>query len=229
MKRGLAGIGLLLLGTSLVSGQAGKEYLPVAPPAAVHAGLVGQLKQVRDWLGDKDYTSAVQAVQGLEVLAALAACQGDAGWGKKCSELQATCRQLAGVCKQKNAAQCKTLADDCGRQLEEMAKALPAGKGAGRPPKVGTTKAWMLLMDGAYVDAKSARSTKELEELAYLLAEEGNALAHFKAGWDKMSAEVRDAALGVVKETKANGLDAGKKALKAVYQRCEECHLRNKK
>ena len=85
-------VGILQLAVSLVSGQAGKDYVPVAPPSAVHAGLVGQLKQVRDWLGDKAYMSAAQAVQGLEVLAALAASQGNAGWGKKCSDLQATCR-----------------------------------------------------------------------------------------------------------------------------------------
>lgn len=228
MRVGLLSLSFLVLSSAL-SGQNRPSYTPVAPARAVHAGLAAQLRQVGDWLAEKDFASVAQAAQGLEVFGVLAGYHGDQAWQADSSALATLARQLSAAARQKDADMCKELIEAGDRRLHSMGKTIPDAKAPAGVPRVASTKVWMLLADGTYVDAKSARSPAQLEQLAYLLAEEANAMAHLRPGWEKLAYSVRDAALDVVRENQSGGLDAGKKALKGVYQRCEACHQQNKR
>ncbi|MCI0356289.1 MAG: hypothetical protein L0099_14800 [Acidobacteria bacterium] len=149
-------------------------YTPVSPPRALHAALQINLKIVQDWLNEKDYTSAAQTAQGLIVLAQLHGYQSaDPDWQKRTKALAEASGRLLAAARKKDTAGCEKNVRECTALLDELAKHPPAG------PKMtvknfapfGSTKTWMLLMDGAYVDAKSARKAEELEELALALAE----------------------------------------------------------
>lgn len=205
-----------------------ESYSPVAPAPALDAVLRSSLKTVRDWIEEGDFVSAGRDAQGLAVLAHLYAHQGeDRVWRERTAALSESASRLAAAARGKDGAACTKQAAECSRLLDELSRRPPGPRGAieNFKPRGGTTT-WMLLLDAAYSDAKTARSASELERLALALAEESNALIHLRgeARWRQTSRDVRTAALNVAETAKGGDLVAAKAALKVVYRRCEVCH-----
>jgi hypothetical protein len=219
----------------MLLGQAGKRpdgegaFSPEASPAAMHTTLTMNLRYVQDWLNDKDFASAAQGAQGLGVLAQLYAYQSpEARWRQRTDLLRAACERLTAAARRKDGPGCDKAARECAGLLADLAKEPPTGArvSAKKFQPFGSTKTWMLLMEGAYVDAKSSKSATEIKQLAEVIADEVSVVAHLKeeAGWQKISREVRDSARQVVLKTEGGDLAGAKAALKVVYQRCEACH-----
>jgi hypothetical protein len=233
MRRGLPALLGCLLAIGVVCSQPAETgYTPVAPAAPLHTALQSNLKQFGDWVDEKDFPSAAMTARGLLALAHLYGYQStDPAWKKQIAALTETCNQLANAAGQKSAAECQKGMESCKRLLAELAKyplnGAKAVEKSFKPP--AATKTWMLLMDAAYSDAKTAKSPKELEHLAYAIAEEVNASAFLRndANWRKQALAVREAALKVVKES--DDLAVAKKSLKEIYNRCEACHQNSKR
>lgn len=221
------------LGTFLVAEPMEKGYSPVTPPSAVQAALLLELKVMQGWIDDKDFASALQCSQGLTSLAHLYGHQGSQpAWRAKTSDLATTCSRLTSTARNKDAGECSRLVKECRRLLGELAKTPPGSPGSGKDFKpTGSTATWMRLIDGAYSDAKTARTPDELEGLAGALAEEVNAYQYARADarWQQLSQEVRSSALAAVEKAKAKDLVAAKAALKGAYRSCEACHERSRK
>lgn len=223
---------LISIPLALAADEAG--YSPVAPPAATVVAFRGQLTVVQNWLDDKDFTSATQAARGLLPLVDILAHHGsDADWQRRCTELRGRSTALLEAVQKKDAGKSADGLKQCAAQLEELGKNAPTGKKvvAGSFKARGGTKDWMLLMEGAYIDAKSAKTPKDLVPLAQAIAEEVHAVAYLRteSPWRKSAQEVRDQALKVAALAHDNKLDEAKKELKIVYQRCEVCHGRYQK
>jgi hypothetical protein len=230
--------GLVLAGSLLLVGVQGTSSpgadAPAGSTAAIQAAFQANLKTVRDWLNDKDFASAEETTRGLTSLAHLyAQYSADADWRKRCSELQAATVSLADAAKRKSAVDCDKAALRCGGLLEDLAKNQP--KWADKPPSdfkpLGAVKTWMVLMDGGYVDAKSAKTPHDLALVLHGIAAEANATAylHVDATWRKDSFAVRDTALQIAGQTDKGDLPALRKSLKEIYNRCEACHDRSRK
>jgi hypothetical protein len=231
----LVGLGLLgLLGAGRSAEPVDKGYRPVTPPGVLQGALKGQLETVRGWLNEKDLPSAAEAAQGLTALARLHSYQSSQpAWQEKTAALANSASRLASAARSKDAAECARLIQEFSRLLEDLGRQPP-----GPAPAVvkdfkpqGSTKTWMLLLDGAYSDAKSARTPQELEQLASAVAEEINAYQFFRGDdrWRQDSLAVRKAALAVAEKARARDLEAGRMGLKSVYRACESCHERTRK
>ncbi|HEY7314021.1 MAG TPA: hypothetical protein VH643_32020 [Gemmataceae bacterium] len=217
----------LLAGLCLAA-PADEGYSPVAPAAALDAALRSSLKTVRDWINDGDFVSAARDAQGLAVLAHLYGHQGgDRVWRERTTALTDAATGLAAAARSKDAAVCTKQMEQCARLLDDLAKRSPGARDTVKDFKPrGGTATWMLLMDAAYSDAKTARTARDLERLAESIAEESNALRHLRgdARWRQTSRDVQTAALEVADKARADDLAGAKTALKAVYRRCEACH-----
>jgi hypothetical protein len=227
--RGSVGLALALLGTAPAAQQPAEGFASVAPPSAIHAALQANLKIARNWLDQNDLGSTAQTAQALAVLAQLYGHQSaDAGWRARTTALRDGCQRLAGAAGRKDAAACATALQDCDRLLADLAKGPPPGekgKDANFQP-FGSNKAWMSLLDWAYADAKSAKTAREVEGLAYLLAEETNAVGHLRPApqWRQAAHGARDAALLAAKKARADDLPGARAALKKAYESCTACH-----
>lgn len=221
-------VSALLAGLCLAAGPADEGYSPVAPAAALDAVLRSSLKTVQDWINDKDFVSAGRDSQGLAVLAHLYAHQGgDRIWRERSTALAESASRLAAAARSKDAVACTKQMEECTRLLDDLAKRSPGVRGTVKDFKPrGGTATWMLLMDAAYSDAKTARTSRELEHLAGSIAEESNALRHLRgdARWRQTSRDVQTAALQAADKAKAGDLAGAKTALKVVYRHCEACH-----
>jgi len=220
-----------VLCTGLLAEPPEQGFSPVTPPAALQVALRLELKVMQDWINDKDFASALQSCQGLTSLAHLYSYQGsEPAWRTKTSDLAKTCSQLASAVRNKDADACSRLVKECHRLLDELAKTQPGSPGKDFKP-TGSVGTWMRLMDGAYSDAKTARTPEELEGLAGALAEEVNAyqFARADARWRQFCQEVRLSALEAVDKAKAKDLVAARAALKVAYRGCEACHDRSRK
>ncbi len=233
--RNPAGSVLILgvLGAGLLAEPTEKGYAPVTPPSAVQAALHLELKVMQAWINDKDFASAVQSAQGLMSLAHLHGRQGsESAWRAKTSDLASTCSRLTTAARNKDAGECSRLVLECRRLLDELAKTPSGSPGSGKDFKpAGSTATWMRLMDGAYSDAKTARTPEELEGLAGALAEEVNAYQYARpdAQWRQFCQEVRSSALAAVEKARTKDLTAAKVALKGAYRGCEACHERSRR
>lgn len=224
--RRLALVGLML--SSLVSGAAPEPAVPpVSPAAAIQAALESNLKQVRQWLDDSDFASAAQAARGLTALAWLSSRQGDTpAWRRQTDTLRRVCAGLETAAARKDARAAAKAADSCAALLAELAKEKPGRPQTGAPALTGSTKSWMLLMEGAYVDSKSAAAPRDVERFARELAEEIRAVSRLRSDprWRKMAHDVRTAALRAADVGRTQDLASARKAMKLVYHRCEACH-----
>ena len=221
---------LLRVGDS-PAGQPGpdRSFAPVAPAAALQASLEFNFKVARDWLDQKDYKSAAQTAQCLAALAQLYGYQSDQpAWREQTEALRDACSKLADAARDKDKDACAQAAGQCEKLLAGLGKDPPAGaKRAVKDFKsFGSTKTWMLLMDGTYGDAKAARGAKQLENWAYALAEQANLSVHLKADprWREAALQMREAALATAKKAQEDDLNAARGELKKVNQSCEACH-----
>jgi hypothetical protein len=227
-------LGLLLVHAVLSPSGAGqqpadKSFSPVAPAMSLHAALEYNLKIARDWLDQKDYASAAQTAQGIILLIQLYGYQSDqASWRDKIAALRDACSTLGDVARDKDKAACDKAAAACDRLLAELGKNPPTGdKVVAKDFKsFGSTRQWMVLMDGTYGDAKAARNTRDLANWAYTLAEQANLAVHLRADqrWRDAAREMREAALATAKKAQDNDLAVARGELKKVYQSCEACH-----
>jgi hypothetical protein len=200
-------------------------YTPVASPRAVPLAAQAQLAAIRDWVEDRDYASAAEGVRGLEVLAHLAAYQSPAAdWRQEAAALGEACSLLAAAVKSKDAGRCTAALDECAKRLATLARREPPTGPAPDYRPQGSTKTWMQLLDGAYLEAKTARSPADLAAHALALAEVANAMAYLRSEprWRQLSVDLRDAARQAGQP--AADLPAARSVLKNVYQRCEACH-----
>jgi hypothetical protein len=227
---------LLLVGTRSadLTGAEATGFTPAGSAPAIQAAFRANLKAVRDWVGEKDFASAEETTRGLTSLAHLCGqYSGDADWRKRCSELQAATVSLADAAKRKSAADCDKATQRCAAVLEELAKSQPKGgdKVSADFKPLGAVKTWMVLMDGGYVDAKSAKTPADLALVLQGVAAEANATAYLRgdATWRKDSFAVRDTALQIAGQTEKADLPALRKSLKEIYNRCEACHDRSRK
>jgi hypothetical protein len=219
-----------LLGFLMVAADppAAKEYKPAAPPAALHAAAQASVKAARNWLDERDLASARNSAQELAVLAQLFALQSkDTAWRQKTAALQQTAGRFGSLAGAKDQPGSEKALKEYETLLADLAGLKP-----GQAPldtevnTFGTTGVWMRLLDGAYQDAKSARTVQELEHLALALAEEMNATARLRreARWQTFSRQVTETALAAVEQARKQGLQVGRTELKKVYARCEACH-----
>lgn len=216
----------LLLSCLLLCPASEPAPAPVSSISAIRAALKSNLEQVRSWLADGDFASAAQAARGLSALAWLDEQQGDAaGWRRQTAALRRACATLETAARRKDASAAARAADACAVLLAELAKEKPGNPRAGVPAPFGSTKTWMLLMEGAYVDAKSA-PPRDLERLAREIAEEIRVVSRLRSDprWRKMSEDVRAAAVRAADAGRTQDLASARKAMKAVYHRCEACH-----
>jgi hypothetical protein len=205
-----------------------EAYAPVAPAAAVHRGLKTNLDIARGWIEEKDFGSAAATAQALAVLAELHGYQSPAGaWRAYTAALRDACLRLAAAARAKDRPACLKCLQECDQLLADLAKGPPPGEKGGDGLLVfGANRVWMMLLDWAYADARTARSAKELESLAYLLAEEAQAVALQRPApqWRQAAQGVRDAALAAVKKAQADDLPGARVALKKAYESCTACH-----
>lgn len=230
---GLVAYGLLVRADSLAD-DAADNFTPVAPASAIHAALQSNLKIVDDWLKDKDYSSAAGSTDQVLALVQLLGYQGTQPvFQEKMKALTEAVTRLRQSAMDKNDANCKKAMKDCETLLAELAKEPPQGpKGTDKNFKpAGHLKNWMLLMDGTYTDTKSAKNAKEVEELAYALAETINAVQHAKGDkqWREKALAVRAMALEAATKAKAGELEPARQSLKTMVTRCESCHETYKK
>jgi hypothetical protein len=208
---------------------AADSFTPVAPAAAIRAAFQTNLKITHDWLDQKDFLSTADSVQSLLALAQLWTYQSNQpAWRDQAAALREGFTRLAAAARAKDMAGCQKALQQCDTLLEEMAKGPPPGGRAFEKSfkPAAPLRHWMLLMEGAYADAKTAKSVPELENLAYLIAEGANASQYLRpdAAWRKRAVEVRETALAMAKQAHDEGLGPARQALKGVFQRCEACH-----
>jgi hypothetical protein len=204
-------------------------YAPVSPASAIHAAVQSSLKLVQDWLADKDFLSATEASQELTAVAQLYAYQSARpDWRSRTAILRETCLRLTAATRAKDADRCAKAVAECQRTLSDLATDPPPAEKAVQADfrPFGSNKVWMLLMDGAYTDAKTAKSASDVESLAYQIAEEASVVGHLRpeARWRQLSVDVRETALAVAQQARTAGLDVARRELKSVYLRCEACH-----
>jgi hypothetical protein len=216
----------LLVGCLLLCPASEPAPVPVSPTSAIHSALKSNLDQVRSWLDDGDFASAAQAARGLSALAWLSEQQGDApGWRRQTAALRRACTTLETAIQRKDAAGSTRAADTCAALLAGLAREKAGVSRAGAAAPYGSTKTWMLLLEGAYVDAKSAESSRDIERQAREIAEEILIVSRLRSDprWRKMSEEVRTAALRAAEAGRTQNLATARKAINAVYPRCEAC------
>ena len=204
-------------------------YSPVAPPSAVHAALKANLKLVNDWLSDEDFTSAAETAEGLIVLADVYRCYSEQlAWREKAVSLRDACEGLVARAKAKDAAGCEKELQQCGRLLADLNADPPTGEKRAaydfKPPR--STKALMKLMDGTYADAKRAKSVSELSNMLQTIAEVANVARVMRSEpkWQEYATGVREAALNAAQLKSDADLQAARRELKNVYERCQACH-----
>jgi hypothetical protein len=217
-----------LLGGLVAAAPSEELYSPVAPASAMDAAVRGGLKVVQDWLDEKDFASAAQAALGLKALCGLYVYQGDdAGWRERGAGLADTAARLATAARDKDPAACARLIRDADRLLGELDKGATGARTIQKDFKPdGSTKTWMLLLEGSYSDAKATKDAHELAQIAYAVAEEANAAQFLRsdARWRQSFRDVRAAALDVADKAKGKELAAAGLGLKIVRQRCDVCH-----
>jgi hypothetical protein len=227
----LAGLLLTPAGShSALDAQAAADgFMPVAPAGAIRAAFQTNLKITRDWLDQKDFLSTADSAQSLLALTQLWTYQSDQpAWRDQAAALREGFTRLVAAARAKDMAGCQTAMQQCEALLDEMAKSPSSASRASEKSfkPAAPLRHWMLLMEGAYADAKTAKSVPELENLAYLVAEGANASQYLRpdAAWRKRAVEVRETALAVAKQAHDEGLGPARQALKGVFQRCEACH-----
>jgi hypothetical protein len=208
-------------------GDQADAFAPVAPPEAIHFAMKQNVELIGDWLDGKDLASAAETTESLDILAEIFSLAVADEQRDDTTKLRKAIERLAKLARAKDLDGSRKALDECGRLVDELAKAPAAKKSTARDP-VGSasTKAVMKLMDGTYSDAKTTRSVKELEHLAFTVAETANFASHMRsdARWRSAAVEVRDAAAAVARSAADKGLQAARAELKNVYQRCEACH-----
>jgi hypothetical protein len=204
-----------------------RAYKPVAPPAALSEVLRSELKTLQGWLDDRDFASSAGTVQGLTTLSHLYSYQGSTpSWREKTAALSSICSQLQAATRKKDAALSARLAKECGELLDSLTKLTPGDPEKKDYRPQGSLRTWMLLLDAAHSDAKTAKTAQQLELLAGALAEEANAYQRARSDerWQKWFSDVRSNSLSAVEKARAKDLAGAKASLKAAYQHCEACH-----
>ena len=204
------------------------SYIPVAPPEAYQAALRSHLKLTRDWIDQGDFASAGQTQRQLAALVQLYGLRSnDDKHKEQAATLTKACDKIGTVLRTKNADNSKKALTECEEAVAGLTKTPAAEKAVHKNFKsFGGTNTWMLLMDGAILDAEDAKTVEELQQLALAVAEEANVTQFIRneANWRKLADNTRTTAQTAAEVAKKDGLDAGRKELKKVKQTCTACH-----
>jgi len=202
--------------------------------AALHAAMEKNVSYCRDWLAAGDWKSLRQTAEGLGIVVAVLAAQGDGDdWRKAMRGMTADVDALRSAAEDEDAKRSKQLLDRLEGAGKEAAKLTPkpAKKTAPdkrKPPAVDSLRPLMALMDGTHADAKAAVAVGDVDEaknMALVLSELGRVVSNHRgeAAW-------RAAADALVRAPAETGNDPASDAktirqqLRGVYQRCEACH-----
>jgi hypothetical protein len=229
------GAAILFLGTCLLLWESPPRqalaqkagYTPVASGKALARPMLASLKALEDWLDQKDYASTKQTLGELAALVPLSAGLGsEARWRELHDSLRKQLAALGGDVQGKRGAEARKKLEEAVRIVEAIARTDPGKPSAAGYRPTGGVKTWMVLLDAAYSDAKTAKTPAEAELLAQALAEESNAVALLRgdARWAQTSREVRDLALQAAAKARSDGLEAARSELKKINARCEFCH-----
>jgi hypothetical protein len=202
------------------------EFAPVAPPQALARVLKLNFDQVGRWCDEDDLASAAQASQSAVVLATFLARHAAANAKPEADSLLADCNAVVSAARAKDMARTRTKLAAAGSTLPALLQSLATEKPSWTEFKPsGSSRAWMLLLDAGYADAKFAHKPEDFEALALTLAEEANVVAYLRKEprWRQLSFGVRDAALAAAKESH-HDLPKAHQTLRAMYPRCEACH-----
>ncbi len=206
--------------------QSTAAFAPVAPPQALGRVLELNFDQVNRWCEENDLASAAQASQSALVLATFLARHAADKAKSHADKLLTDCKALDKAARSKDMPSTRAQLTAANTVLPMLLQSLPADKPSWTDFKPsGSTRAWMLLLDGGYADAKSAEKADDFEAIALTLAEEANVVAFLKKEprWRKMAFDVRDVALAAAKESQQNPTKA-RQTLRTMYPRCETCH-----
>jgi hypothetical protein len=207
-------------------------YQPVAPVEALARVLGGNLDLVEHWLDDKDLASADKTAQSVILLATFLVNQTGGAESSSVAKVLKGCNALGDASRAKNLAAATSALASVRRELAAFRKAPfqdhQAASPSFKPP--GSTRGWMLLLDGGYADAKASRDPNEFEAQALTLAEEANVVAYLRtdARWRKMAFDARDRFLAAAQESKKD-LDQARKTLRTAYPNCQSCHDANRR
>ncbi|HEV8058330.1 MAG TPA: hypothetical protein VGP68_00535 [Gemmataceae bacterium] len=201
-------------------------FAPVAPPQALGHVLKLNFDQVERWCDENDLASAAQASQSALVLATFLAHHAADKAKPHAEKLLADCKAVDSATRAKNMPNTRAQLTAANTVLPTLLQSLSADKPSWTDFKPsGSTRAWMLLLDGGYADAKSAEKADDFEAIALTLAEEANVVAFLKnePRWRQMAFAVREVALAAAKESQQNPTKA-RQTLRTIYPRCESCH-----
>jgi hypothetical protein len=201
------------------------KFAPVAPAPALGRVLELNFDQVGRWCDENDLASAAQASQSALVLAAFLARHATDKARPHADALLKECKAVESAARSKNMAATRAKLAASKQALAPLLENLSASQPSWTDFKpTGANRAWMVLLDAGYADAKFADKPADFEALALTLAEEANvvALLRKEPRWREMAFAVRDSALAAAKQN--NDLPEARKTLRAVYTGCESCH-----
>ena len=200
-------------------------FAPVAPPPALGRVLELNFDQVGKWCDENDLASAAQASQSAIVLATFLARHATDKAKPHADALLKECKAVESAARSKDLAATRAKLTSAKQTLAPLLLNLPASRPSWTDFKpTGANRAWMILLDAGYSDAKFVEKPADFEALALTLAEEANivALLRKEPRWREMAFAVRDSALAAAKQN--SDLPEARKSLRAVYTGCESCH-----
>ena len=206
--------------------KASSSFAPVAPPWSVGRVVKLNLDQVERWCDENDLASAAQATQSTVVLASFLARHADDKSKSTADQLVRECNATGSAARSKNMAQTRAGLTAANASLSKLLnlKSDAMVSWADFKPS-GNVRAWMVLLDGGYADAKIATEADDFYALALTLAEEANVVAELRKEprWREMAHAARDAAVASAKQSRQD-LPGARKTLRTMFARCESCH-----
>jgi hypothetical protein len=202
------------------------NFAPVAPARSVGRVVKLNLDQVERWCDENDLTSAAQTAQSTVVLATFLSRHADQKSKANAEQLVRDCTAIGSAARSKNPGQTRASVTAAKATLVNLLPQLSEAKASWVDFKpAGGVRAWMILLDAGYADAKIADQADDFEALALTLAEECNVVGQLRkdARWRELSVAARDAALVAAKESH-HDLPKARQTLRTMYARCESCH-----
>ncbi len=204
--------------------------------AALHAAVEKNLGYCRDWLAAKDWKSLRQSADGVGILVAVLARQGDGDkWRSGVEDLSASVETLCSAADAKEPQKSKELIERLSASNKELAglavKTRPAtARSAAKP--IESLRPLMTLLDGTHADAKAALALGEVAEaksMAVVLSELGRVVSNQRgdAAWRAAAeAMIRAAPRRPTKSRPTPKRSAS--SWRGVYEKCEACHNRQR-
>jgi hypothetical protein len=202
------------------------SFTPVAPARSLGRVVKLNLEQVERWCDENDLASAAQATQSTVLLATFLARQSGDKSKAIGDQLVRECNAIGAAARAKNMTQTRAGLMAANASLSKLLNQRSDGLVSWIDFKPsGNVRAWMVLLDGGYADAKIATEADDFYALALTLAEEANVVAELRKEprWREMAHAARDAALASAKQSRQD-LPGARQTLRTMFARCESCH-----